>query len=419
MTTTVRPRSSFNPLVTIRVAVRALLRNKLRSVLTTLGIVIGVAAVIAMVAIGEGAKARVEKAFADMGTNMLMLLPGTSTSGGMRGGFGSMPTLTWDDLKAIRAELPSVRYAAPVATFNTPVLSDEQNWSTQVIGTTTDYFPVRNWTAAKGSLFADSDVEVGTKVVVIGLTVAQKLFDPGEDPTGRTVRIRNIPFVVIGVLASKGQSQMGQDWDDTVIMPVSTFTAKIRGGMNQLIPGIIMVGARTSDVTEKAEKEITELLRDRHHIQPGADDDFSVRNMTEMASAAQESTKTLTGLLMAIAAVSLLVGGIGIMNIMLVSVTERTREIGLRMAVGAKPRNILAQFLVESVTLSIAGGAIGVGLGILAAERLSAKMQWPLLIQPGVITLAVVFSAVVGIGFGLWPAMKASRLDPIDALRYE
>jgi putative ABC transport system permease protein len=406
-------------LQTFRVALRALLRNKLRSFLTALGIVIGVGAVIAMVAIGEGAKARVEAAFASMGANLLVIMSGSTRAGGSMGGFGSMPTLTWDDLAAIRNEVPSVRAAAAVLQSSTPIASEDQNWTTNVVGTSPDYFAARNWQVALGQNISDSDVDTGNKVVVLGQTVVTQLFGYSVDPVGHVVRIRNVPFTVIGVMASKGQSPMGQDYDDTAIVPQSTFQAKIRGGLQKFIAGALFVSAYTPQDATRAQLQITGLLRERHHIAPDQDDDFSLRSLSEMASAQQEGTKTLTTLLASIAAVSLLVGGIGIMNIMLVSVTERTREIGLRMAVGAKPRNILAQFLVESLVLSVAGGIAGVMLGLLTARNLAARFDWPLLIRPDIIVIAVGFSAAVGVVFGLYPARKASQLDPIDALRYE
>jgi putative ABC transport system permease protein len=408
-----------NLLQTFRVALRALLRNKLRSFLTALGIVIGVGAVIAMVAIGEGAKARVEAAFASMGSNLLVIMSGSTRAGGSMGGFGSMPTLTWEDLAAIRNEVPSVRAAAAVLQSSTPIASEDQNWTTNVIGTSPDYFVARNWQVALGQNITDSDVDTGSKVVVLGETVVTQLFGHSADPVGHVVRIRNVPFTVIGVMATKGQSPMGQDYDDTAIVPQTTFQAKIRGGLQKFIAGAMFVSAHTPEDAARAQTQISGLLRERHHIAPDQDDDFSLRSLSEMASAQQEGTKTLTTLLASIAAVSLLVGGIGIMNIMLVSVTERTREIGLRMAVGAKPRNILAQFLVESLVLSVAGGIAGVILGLLAARNLAARFDWPLLIRPDIIVIAVGFSAAVGVVFGLYPARKASQLDPIDALRYE
>ena len=408
----------MNWMQTGRVAGRALLRNKMRSFLTVLGVIIGVGAVIAMVALGEGAKKRVQDAFASMGADLLVVLPGSTSRGGSFGGFGSMPTLTWDDVRAIQTELSTVRAASPQLRSNAQVLSEDTNWTTGVAGVSPAYFSIRSWPTALGTIFSDSDVDGANKVIVLGNTVSEKLFGPGIDPTGRSVRVKNIPFVVVGVLAKKGQSPMGQDYDDTVLVPYTTFQAKIQGGLQKFVSGSVMVGAQPGQAA-RAERQIADLLRDRHHILPGADDDFSIRNLTEMASSQEESTKTFTTLLAAIAAVSLAVGGIGIMNIMLVSVTERTREIGLRMAVGAKPRHVLLQFLVEALSLSAAGGLIGVGMGVGVAKTLASQLGWPVLIRMDIVLVSVVFSGLVGVAFGLYPAMKASRLDPIDALRFE
>jgi putative ABC transport system permease protein len=409
----------MNTVQTLRVATRALARNKLRSFLTTLGIMIGVGAVIAMVAIGEGAKAMVEQAFASMGSNLILILPGVTTRGGAFGGFGSMPTLTWDDLKAIQTEVPSVRHAAATLRTVQQVLSEDQNWSTSVMGTSPDYMEIRSWPIAKGASFTQSDVDGATKVTLLGQTVVDKLYGAALNPIGQSVQINGVPFQVVGVLAKKGQSPTGQDYDDTAIVPYTTYLARIQGGLQKYISGVIMVSANAADGTARAQRQISALLRDRHHLAQGADDDFSMRDLTEMASAQQQGTQTLTTLLASVAAVSLLVGGIGIMNIMLVSVTERTREIGLRMAVGAKPRNILAQFLIEALTLSVAGGLIGVGMGLLTAGWMAKQFGWPMLVRPDIVGIAVGFSALVGIGFGLYPARKASLLDPIEALRYE
>ncbi|HXU69477.1 MAG TPA: ABC transporter permease [Polyangia bacterium] len=403
---------------TLRVALRALMRNKLRSFLTTLGMIIGVCAVIFSVAVGEGAKAKVEEAFAAMGSNLLILMPGSSTSGGARGGSGSQPTLTWDDMRAIQNEVSTVKYVAPVLRSQSQVMSEDQNWSTSVQGTSPEYFAIRSWPVSSGAAIQDSDVEAGAKVAVLGQTVVDKLFGANSDPVGQMVRIKNIPFQVIGVLAKKGQSAMGQDYDDAVLVPYTTFGSKIQGGLKNYIAGAVMIGATSPADTSRAEIQITNLLRDRHHI-TGTDDDFFIRNLTELANSQQEGTKTMTTLLNAIAAISLVVGGIGIMNIMLVSVTERTREIGLRMAVGAKPRNILMQFLVEAMTLSTLGGLIGLSLGVVGANVIAKFFGWNTLVRPDVVVAAIAFSGFVGIGFGLYPAYKASRLDPIDALRYE
>ena len=409
----------MNPIQTLRVALRALTRNKMRSFLTTLGVVIGVSAVIAMVAIGDGAKARVEAAFAAMGSNMLIIVPGSSSAGGAMGGFGSMPTLTWDDLKAIQTEIGTVRAAAAQLRTNAQVMSEDQNWGTQVLGSSPEYFQIRTWPAVQGALLTQSDVDTGTKVAVLGQTVSDKLFGASSNPTGQTIRIKNVPFTVIGVLDKKGQSQWGQDYDDIVIVPVSTFQQKVKGSLKNFIEGNITVSATSADTTSRAESQIRALLRDRHRLPLGADDDFSIRNLSEVASAQQEGTRTLTTLLAAIAAVSLLVGGIGIMNIMLVSVTERTREIGLRMAVGAKPADIRLQFLVEALVLAVTGGLIGVALGVFGAWQLATSFGWQVLYRPDVIAIAVGFSGLVGVVFGLYPAHKASRLDPITALRFE
>ena len=411
----------MSPLVTLRVSARALVRNKMRSFLTTLGVVIGVGAVIAMVAIGEGAKERVRATFASMGTNLLVVQSGSGRQMGMRGGAGSTPSLTWGDLAAIQdsGQAPSVRWAAPQLTSRQQVLAEDQNWNTQVIGTTPAYFDIRSWAIARGDRFTESDAEIGTKVIVLGQTVVDNLFGKSSDPIGQVVRVTNVPFTVVGVAARKGQSPFGQDYDDAVWIPVRTFQAKIQGGLGNFISGQIYISARSEGDTARAEQQVTALLRDRHRLAAGADSDFSIRNLAEVASAQEESTSTFTTLLAAIAAVSLLVGGIGIMNIMLVSVTERTREIGIRMAVGAKPRHILAQFLVESMTLSLIGGLLGVALGVLAAGELASQFDWPTVIRPDIVLIAVAFSAAVGIGFGLYPARKASRLDPIQALRYE
>jgi putative ABC transport system permease protein len=404
---------------TIRIAWQALFRNKLRSFLTMLGIVIGVFAVIAMVAVGEGAQAVVQGVFSSMGSNMLVVMSGASKQGGAFGGFGTLPTLTWDDLKAIKREIPSVRFGTAVLHTGAQVQSDDRNWSTSVNGVSSEYFDIRDWPIAAGVRFTPSDEETGRKVAVLGQTVVDHLFGLGATAVGSTVRIKGVPFQIVGVLEKKGQSMQGQDNDDAVFVPDSTFESKIQGGLQKYIQGTVMIGATSQGATQTAQRQITALLRDRHRLQLGVDDDFSIRDLTEITGAVTAGTAAIAALLAAIAAVSLLVGGIGIMNIMLVSVTERTREIGLRMAVGAKGRSILAQFLAESVVLSVAGGAIGIVLGIAAGKLVALRFGMAVPVNLGIIALAVGFSAAVGIGFGLYPAMKAARMDPMDALRFE
>ncbi|MEZ5474600.1 MAG: ABC transporter permease [Steroidobacteraceae bacterium] len=404
---------------TARLGFRALLRNKTRAFLTALGIIIGVAAVICMVAIGEGAKARVQNMLEATGTNVLIVLSGSTSQGGMRGGFGSQPTLTWDDLRAIQSEAPSVRVAAPLSRMSTPVISETATWTTTVHGTTPEYFDIRDWKIASGVALTQADESGATRNAVVGKTVAEKLFGEGADPIGQSIRIRESPYTIVGVLQEKGQSGMGSDQDDAVFVPMTTYGARIQGGLGKYIRGQIYVSAISPQATAAVEREITTLLRDRHRIIEGEDDDFSVRSIAEMVGALSATTTTLSALLASIALVSLIVGGIGVMNIMLVSVTERTREIGIRLAVGAQPGDILAQFLVEALALAAIGGVIGVALGIGAGKLLSAQFGWSLVVRPDIVVLALVVSGLVGVIFGLYPARKAARLDPIDALRYE
>jgi putative ABC transport system permease protein len=403
---------------TFAIALAALNRTKTRSLLTVLGVVIGVGAVIAMVSIGEGAKARVAKTFESMGTNTLIIRAGSSHRGGVRGGAGSQPSITWDDLEAIGA-IDSVARVAPELSGRGQIMSSlGENWQTSIIGTTPEWFAIRSWPVEGGEAFTAAAVVGGDKVVVLGKTVATSLY--GEaDPVGETIRINQIPFLVVGVAAEKGASPFGSDNDDRVIIPSTTFQQKISGDLHKYLNGSILAEVVSRDASAGAKTAIEELLRQRHRIRPDAEDDFRIRDPSEMADAQQESASTITSLLAGVALVSLLVGGIGIMNIMLVSVTERTREIGLRMAVGARESHILAQFLVESVVLSIAGGVLGILGGIGAAQYMAAKFGFPTLIRPDIVVLAVAVSAAVGIGFGLYPARKASRLDPIQALRYE
>ena len=405
--------------ITLRIALRALSRNRLRSFLTTLGVIIGVAAVITMTAIGEGAKARIQAAFASMGTNMLVISPGSTSLGGVRGGSGTMPSLTWEDLNAIKRDVSAVRTAAAVLRSSASIVSETNNWSTSIQGTSPEYFDVRGWAMSSGSAITQSDVDAGAKVIVLGQTVVDQLFGAHADAVGQVVRIRQVPFTVVGVAAKKGQSPMGQDYDDTAFVPQSTFAQKIQGGLGKYLQGTIFVSAKSDADTARAQDQIQALLRERHQLRRTEDDDFQIRNLAEIASAQEEGTKTMTTLLASVAAVSLLVGGIGIMNIMLVSVTERTREIGVRMALGAKPKHVLAQFLIEALVLSIAGGIIGIVLGVSLAVGLGKRFDWPVLFQPEIIMVAAGFSGLVGIVFGLYPAQKASKLDPIEALRHE
>jgi putative ABC transport system permease protein len=405
--------------MTLRVALRALARNKMRSFLTTLGVVIGVAAVITSVAIGDGAKARVEATFASIGSNMLIIMNGSSSGGGALGGAGSMPSLTWDDLKAIQAELSAVKDAAPVLRASAQVMSEDANWATSIQGTSPEFLTVRAWPIEQGACFTQGDLDGGQKVAVLGQTVVEKLYGRNSNPLGQVLRVKNVPFTVVGVLSKKGQSPFGQDMDDVVLVPYTTFQQKVQGGLKNYIQGSLVASALGDDGNVRAQQQIRGLLRERHRLAPGADDDFTIRNPSEIASAQQAGTRIMTMLLFGIAGVSLLVGGIGIMNIMLVSVTERTREIGTRMAVGARARDIQLQFLAEAVTLSLGGGLFGVALGMGFAKLLASAMGFSLLVRPEAVVLSVGFSAVVGVVFGFWPAVKASRLDPITALRFE
>jgi putative ABC transport system permease protein len=404
---------------TFPLALVALLRNKTRSLLTSLGVVIGVASVISMVSVGEGAKSRVESIFTSMGTNMLVVLSGSTSSGGLMGGFGSMPTLTWDDLDALRRQAPAVKVAAPVLNARVTLVSDEANWTTGVTGTTSEFFEIRSWRIARGAMFSGDESEASARSIVLGQTASDKLFGAGTDPVGRSVRLRSIPFQVIGVLERKGQSPMGSDYDDTAVIPVRAFQTQLQGGLHKFIAGAILVSAVSATETQRAQTQIAAILRDRHHSGDHDEDDFSIRNLSEIASAQQQGTKALTALLAAIAVVSLLVGGIGIMNIMLVSVSERTREIGVRMAVGAKPQHVLAQFLVEATVLSMTGGCFGVAAGVGVARVVATRFGWSSVLRPDMIVMSFGFSALVGVCFGLYPALRASRLDPIEALRYE
>ncbi len=402
-------------LAILRIAFRALRRNKLRTILTMLGIIIGVGAVIAMVGIGNGAKAQVEARIAALGQNVILIFSGSINRGGVFTGFGGAGTLTVEDALAIEKEVPGVAAVSPEVRTGAQITAGENNWSTQVMGEGVDYLAIRQWDLADGAMFTEVDVRAAAKVAIIGKTTADKLF-PDQDPVGKIIRIKNVPVKILGILKAKGVSMMGSDQDDTIVMPYTT-TMKRLAGVTTL--RAINVQAVSADQIGSVQTGITELLRQRHRIQAGRDDDFIIRNQQEISETATATTEVMTALLAAIASVSLLVGGIGIMNIMLVSVTERTREIGIRMAVGARGRDILLQFLIEAVTLSSIGGLLGVGLGIGGARVLTLVKNWPTLISAESVILAFVFSAAVGIFFGFYPARKASRLDPIEALRFE
>ena len=404
----------------LRIALRALAVNKLRSALTMLGIVIGVGAVIVMIAVGAGAQARVEEQIRALGSNLLLVMPGSTTAGGVRLGFGSASTLTEDDVAALNREIPE-GLAAPALRGTAQVVWGNTNWSTQIYGTTPEYLDVRQWPLATGRAFEPAEMAAAAKVCLVGATVAKQLFG-AADPLDQSIRIKRVPFTVIGVLDVKGQSLMGTDQDDLILVPIKTARSRVLGtasaARNRTV-GTIWVKVADGIDTKGVEEQVRALLRQRHRIQPGADDDFSLRNLAEVMAAQEASSRVLALLLAAVASVSLLVGGIGIMNIMLVSVTERTREIGLRMAVGARTRDILGQFLVEAVTLSLIGGLAGVALGIGTSVVIAELAGWRIVLSPEAVGLAVAFAFVIGVFFGFYPARKAARLNPVEALRFE
>jgi putative ABC transport system permease protein len=400
---------------TFNVALRALRRNKMRSVLTALGIIIGVGAVIAMVGIGNGAKAQVEAQIASLGQNVILIFSGSTTSSGIRTGWGGAGTLKMEDAEAIRREVPGVVGVSEEVVSTTQVAAGNQNWFTRIYGESADYFDIRQWPLADGAPFTPQDVRSANKVCVIGRTTATQIYG-NDDPVGQILRIKEVPFTITGVLTPKGLSTQGVDQDDIVIMPYTSAMKRVIGGTTLRNINVQIGDARQ---VEAAQQQIISLLRQRHNIRPGRDDDFTVRNQQEIAEAATATSRIMTLLLGAIAGVSLVVGGIGIMNIMLVSVTERTREIGVRMAVGAHGSDILTQFLIEAVTLSSVGGVIGIICGVGASKILSAYAHWPTLISLSSIAIAFLFSGAVGIFFGFYPARKAAALDPIEALRYE
>jgi putative ABC transport system permease protein len=399
----------------IKIAFRALRRNKMRTVLTMLGIIFGVGAVIAMVALGKGAKVQVESRIAALGQNVLMIFAGDFRRGGVSSGSGGAGTLTVEDANAIQTEVPNVVAVSPEVRSGAQIMAGENNWSTSIMGEDVDYLTIRQWDVANGTMFTEADVRSATKVCVLGKTTADKLF-PDGGAVGQMIRIKNVPVKVLGVLRAKGASMFGQDQDDTVIVPYTTGMKRFSGTTTLRS---INVSAASSDQIATVQAGITDLLRQRHRVQPGRDDDFIIRNQQEISDAQTATTDTMTALLAGVAIISLIVGGIGIMNIMLVSVTERTREIGIRMAVGARGHDILLQFLIEAVTLSSLGGLLGILLGIGGAELLTIMKNWPTQVSSASIIIAFISSAIVGIISGFYPAWKASKLDPIEALRYE
>jgi putative ABC transport system permease protein len=401
-------------------ALRALRVNVMRSVLTTLGIIIGVAAVIVMVSVGAGAQSQVDSLIQSLGSNLLIVLPGTTTVGGVQLGTGSRPTITEDDAAAMQREIEAVQVAAPMLRGSAQIVFGNLNWSTLIYGVTPEFFDAREWKIGSGRAFSPEEIKGGSKVTCLGETVVNSLFS-GESPLGQIVRIKRVPFEVIGVLEAKGQTPSGQDQDDVILIPLSTAQKRVLGtsGLSLKRVTSIVVKAKEAGQVSEAEGQVRDLLRQRHRLRPGQDDDFSIRNLSQVLETRAESSRTMSWLLAAVASVSLIVGGIGIMNIMLVSVTERTREIGLRMAVGARGRDVLMQFLIEAVTLSLIGGLIGIVLGVAGSVGIALFSNWPIVVAANSIVLAFAFSAGVGVFFGFYPARKAARLDPIEALRHE
>jgi putative ABC transport system permease protein len=409
----------MTPFDPIRIGARALARHKTRTFLTTLGIVIGVGAVIAMMSVGEGARVRLLEAFEAGGTNLIMVRSGSSQLGGVRGGFESRPTITFDDVEAMR-QLPTVYRASPRPEIHLQVSSVNGNWATDLGGVTPEFFEIRHWAIAMGRNLTYEDVELRSKVIVLAEIVNDQLFGPGVNSLGQVVRVRNVPFTVVGVLAHKGGAPGGfGSFDDNAYIPLTCYYALIQGGLNSYVAGAVFVSAVSPDEATHAEQQIRALLRERHHLADGVDDDFQVRNTVELARAQEDGARTIQALLASVAAISLLIAGIGVMNIMLVSVTERTREIGLRMAVGARSRDILAQFIIEALVLGTVGGLIGVAFGVVASQRLTAWFGWPSILRADSMIWSLVVSGGIGVLFGLYPAWRAAALDPIDALRFE
>ena len=410
----------MNVFTTFKLALRALWRNKVRSSLTMLGIIFGIGTVIAMIASGQGARESVAQVFRAMGTNLLIISNGSSNQGAVAGGAGSRMALTWDDVAALEAgEVSTLRWVAPVLQQKVQISAEDANWNTQVTGTKPTFFKIKNWEAKEGTLFDEDAANTGPKIAVVGQTVVNQLYG-GRSPLGQTVRISGQPYEVIGVLTPKGQSAMGQDQDDIVVIPLKSYQQKLDRGVGKFITrGQIYVSTYTEADIARAEQQVSALLRQKHQLAAGDDDDFRIRNLAEFALRQKESTDKITTLLAIVAAMSLVVGGIGVMNIMLVSVIERTREICIRMSVGAKPMDVMTQFLVESLVLSIIGGVLGLGFGALLAKYMAGYYGWSYVFPVETAAIAFAVSGAVGVGFGLYPAVRASRLDPITALRYE
>jgi putative ABC transport system permease protein len=405
----------------LHAALIAIRVNLLRSVLTALGIIIGVGAVIIMISVGAGAQKQVDDLIKTLGSNLVLVLPGTTTASGARGARGSRPTITVDDAAAIQNEVPTVNVVAPMVRGSGQLIFGNKNWSSSILGVTPEYQEAQEWKIKDGRWFNDQETRAAAKVALVGETIIENLFEPGENPIGQVIRIKRVPFTIVGTLIAKGETPRGTDMDDTVFVPLSTAKKRLVGGrrLSGKLVNVLYVKSVSAAAVDDTIRDMTNLLRQRHRIRPGQNDDFFVRNLSSILEARASSTRVMTFLLAAVASISLIVGGIGIMNIMLVSVTERTREIGLRMALGARSRDILLQFLIEAVTLSLIGGIIGVALGLGGILGMASLGDWPTIIRPESIFLAFGFAAVVGIFFGYYPARKAARLDPIDALRYE
>ena len=411
----------MNILTTLKLALRALWRNKVRSVLTMLGIIFGIGTVIAMIASGQGARESVAEVFRSMGTNLLIISNGSSSQGGVRGGANSQMALTWDDLTSLEnGEVSTVRWVAPVLQTKVQVTAEGTNWNTNVVGTKPAYFKIKSWDAKAGTLFDDDAAASGPKIALIGTTIATQLYGEGSNPIGQPINISGQPFEIVGVLESKGQSAMGQDQDDTVVIPLKSYLAKLDKGVGKYITrGQIYVSVNSEDEIARGEQQITALLRQKHQLGANDDDDFRIRNLAELALNRKASTDKITTLLAIVAMMSLVVGGIGVMNIMLVSVIERTREIGIRMAVGAKPIDVMTQFLVEAIVLAVIGGVLGLGFGALLAKFMAGYYGWQFMFPATTAAIAFGVAGGVGVVFGFYPAMRASQLDPIQALRYE